>query len=101
MNAARTALGIIGGLAVVIGGILALVFNTAATQAKQVDAYSGALGLSTDTAGAQYVGMWVGVVIAIIGVIMLIGLLIAVAATQKAAPSVDSRSTPGAVADQV
>lgn len=79
-NPARVALATIGGLLLVGGGVFALVQKSSADQAARVDYYSVAFGNPTDTAGPAFTGMWVAVVVAGVGALMLIGLLVAMAA---------------------
>jgi len=98
MVAARAALGIIGGLLLVIGGIVALSQKAAADNAAGVDTYLNVYGL-TSTAPPLYTAMWVATGFAGVGALMLIGLLIAIAAQPKKAPAPAEAST-GAKGEQ-
>ena len=84
MNPARITLATIGGLLLVIGGIVALVQKAAADKAAMQDEFGAIYGLDP-TAGPAWTAMWIAVVVAGIGAVMLIGLLIAVAAQPKTA----------------
>lgn len=90
MNPARIALDVIGGLMLIIGGSVALAQNAAAKATTLAHSYDQAFGLSSpgdaSPAASNYAGMWGGVVIAGFGALMLIGLLVAVAATTKEPP---------------
>ena len=87
MNPARTTLGVIGGILLVIGGIAASIQKAAADKAVTSDGFSDALSgvtnttdpLAYHTADALYAAMWGGVAAAVVGILLLIGLLIAMA----------------------
>jgi hypothetical protein len=100
MREARVSLGVVGALALLIGGIVALAQKSAGDNAHQADLYARTLGgadlFTFDSAGPHYVAMWVGVVFTILGAVMLVGLWVAVAATPADPETVAGAPTPDA-----
>lgn len=82
-NIAQRALLIIGAVLVLGGGVIALLSQSAAARADRVDQYVAAIsGYAGNSAAGLYVWMWIGIVGAILGVLILLGVLFLRAATR-------------------
>lgn len=73
--ARRTLLGI-GAALVILGGTVALFAQQAGDRATRVDRYVGAIsGYASHSADGPYIWMWIGIVAAILGALIFLGVL--------------------------